>query len=134
MWPISTILLNSKCLSDYFIAGIRKKVDDLCGCNEEMVRPLNELSPLGSRSNRNFTNPDVMENDVNPNNKNPSNSEKSEKRSKNQSNHGPKNSLKQTSSNSIWGKISRPKDKWIITMYTNANLVQFDINPPFIHY
>lgn len=38
---------------DYFISGVRKKVEDLCGCNEELIRPLNELSEMGTRTNRN---------------------------------------------------------------------------------
>ena len=25
---------------DYFVAGVRKKVAELCSCNEEMMRPL----------------------------------------------------------------------------------------------
>ena len=28
---------------EYFVAGVRKKVEDLCGFNEELIRPLNEV-------------------------------------------------------------------------------------------
>ena len=28
---------------EYFVAGVRKKVDDLCGCNEELIRPLKDV-------------------------------------------------------------------------------------------
>ena len=27
---------------EYFVAGVRKKVEDLCGCNDELIRPLND--------------------------------------------------------------------------------------------
>ena len=95
------MLLNFKCLSDYFIAGIRKKVDDLCGCNEEMVRPLNELPPFATRSNRNLQNSDVTNLVVNPSHKNFRNSEQSAEGFKNQSDCAPQNNLKPTTSHSI---------------------------------
>lgn len=38
--------LQSRSSLDYFIAGVRQKVEDLCGCNDELIRPLNETSSV----------------------------------------------------------------------------------------
>ena len=41
---------------EYFVAGVRKKVEDLCGCNEELIRPLNEVFAVPNTvSNNNFS-------------------------------------------------------------------------------
>ena len=41
---------------DYFISGVRKKVEDLCGCNDALIYPLQQtvkptLETFGSQKN-----------------------------------------------------------------------------------
>ena len=91
-----SIVLNINHLADYFISGIRKKVEDLCGCNDELIRPLDETPDFGSRINKNSTN-QRME----AAHQNLRHQESSEAKISNQNEQTPQNDLKQKQSHSI---------------------------------
>ena len=88
--------IKHQLFSDYFISGVRKKVEDLCGCNDELIRPLNETSEFGSRMNKNSTNQRM-----DAAHQNLRHQEISERKISNQIEHAPKNDLKQKQSHSI---------------------------------
>ena len=83
-------------LSDYFISGVRKKVEDLCGCNDELIRPLNELSDLGPRANRTSTQ------GIEPSHQNSKHRENARNIFNQETEQVSKNEFKQNKSHSVW--------------------------------
>ena len=92
-----SIVSNINYLSDYFISGVRKKVEDLCGCNDELIRPLNKKSEFGTRMNKNSTIQGMQ-----VVHQNLRHQESLEAKINNQNEQTPQNDLKQKQSHSIW--------------------------------
>ena len=91
-------------LSDYFISGVRKKVEDLCGCNDELIRPLNELSDLGPRPNRNSSQ------GIKPSHQNTKQQEDERNIFNQESEQVSKSEFKQNKSHSVWWKYENAEE------------------------
>ena len=104
-----SIVWNIKYFSDYFISGVRKKVEDLCGCNDELIRPLDETPDFGSRMKNNST---IQR--MEAAHQNLRHQESSGRNVSNQIEQAPKNDLKQKQSHSIWWRPGQPKVQKIL--------------------